>query len=182
MRYGRSDTSIPVYSCVEYSPIAQRVLLASKEDGLAHADILILESTRYSLRFFQREIGVGALVPIPSRRSVSRKRGREVISDLVERICTTNNDGDIGTHSQSVLSHIRPVRDQTLLSHTERERNLHGALAVLPAMDEYRRGSVILIDDLVTSGATLLEAARALRISGFDVLGAVTACVSQPLR
>jgi predicted amidophosphoribosyltransferase len=42
--------------------------------------------------------------------------------------------------------------------------------------------SVIIVDDLVTSGATLSEAVRALRVGGFLVLGSVTACLAKPLR
>ncbi|MEY4973083.1 MAG: Phosphoribosyl transferase domain, partial [Actinomycetota bacterium] len=44
------------------------------------------------------------------------------------------------------------------------------------------RGSVVLIDDLVTTGATLSEAARALRYAGITVIGAVTAALASPLR
>jgi predicted amidophosphoribosyltransferase len=38
-----------------------------------------------------------------------------------------------------------------------------------------------LIDDLVTTGATINEAARALRERGIEVAAAVTACVAEPL-
>jgi predicted amidophosphoribosyltransferase len=47
------------------------------------------------------------------------------------------------------------------------------------------RGDVIVIDDVVTTGVTLQEAARALNSQGFHAFGsvcAVTACVTQPLR
>ena len=182
MRYGIGTLGFPVYSSMEYSPIAQRVLLSSKESGLALADSLVFESTKYSLNFFLREVGIGALVPIPSRLSASRKRGRKVISDLADRLCESFVDLDPRLTSEDILVHTRAVRDQSLLSHGAREHNLRGALAVRPGLDKTPMRSVILIDDLVTSGATLQESARALRISGFDVLGAVTACVSQPLR
>ena len=49
--------------------------------------------------------------------------------------------------------------------------------------DGVRAGEkVILVDDVVTTGATLREAARALSGEGFHVIGSVTACVAQPLR
>ena len=182
MRYGIGALGFPVYSSIEYSLIAQRVLLSSKEDGLKLADSLVFESTKYSLHYFLREIGVGALVPIPSRPAASRKRGRKVISDLALHLSASFVDVYPHLASGDLLIHTRAVRDQSLLSHGARERNLRGALSVRPGFDKIPPSSVILIDDLVTSGATLQEAARALRISGFDVLGAVTACVSQPLR
>ena len=39
---------------------------------------------------------------------------------------------------------------------------------------------LIVVDDLVTTGATLAEAIRALRTAGFEVLGAVTGAVANP--
>jgi len=41
---------------------------------------------------------------------------------------------------------------------------------------------VIIVDDLVTTGSTLNEAARALNAAGFRVLGAITACLAKPVR
>ena len=43
-------------------------------------------------------------------------------------------------------------------------------------------GKVLVVDDLVTTGATLSEAARALRYAGIEVMGAVTAAIAQPVR
>ncbi|MEY4035622.1 MAG: hypothetical protein RLZZ311_799, partial [Actinomycetota bacterium] len=67
--------------------------------------------------------------------------------------------------------------DQSSLNARARMENLEGALVAL----RYLSGKVILIDDLVTTGATLHEAARALREKGIEVTAAVTACVAQPL-
>jgi predicted amidophosphoribosyltransferase len=171
-----------VYSAIQYSPTAQRVLLASKENGLEIADRLIFESAQYALRYFVQEIGEGSLVPIPSRPAMVRKRGRSAISDLVAKL----GEGGTRPHKtelhKNFLIHTRVVRDQSRLSSSARKLNLHGALQVIDAVKESSGNPVILIDDLVTSGATLLEASRALRAEGFVVLGAVTACVSQPLR
>ena len=179
--YGKASKGIRVYSAIQYSPIAQKVLLASKESGLEIADQLIFESIRYPLTYFRQEIGDGILVPIPSRAAMIRKRGRNVLSDLVAQILADSGRGAT-EFPQGALTHSRRVRDQSLLSSSQRALNLHGALETIPGIDGISGNPVILIDDLVTSGATLLEATRAMRASGFVVLGAVTACVSQPLR
>ena len=76
------------------------------------------------------------------------------------------------------LIHIRKVRDQSALDARARIKNLEGALKG----QRYLSGKAFLIDDLVTTGATLHEAARAMRDLGIEVAAAVTACVAEPLR
>jgi len=75
----------------------------------------------------------------------------------------------------------RRVLDQSGLHRDERASNLAGAFTLIsPA-----RGELILIDDVVTTGATLREAARALNSQDFQAIGsvtAITACVAQRLR
>lgn len=72
------------------------------------------------------------------------------------------------------------MRDQSGLHLEERWNNLEGAFVVKG--EQVLPGGVLLIDDLVTTGATLCEAARALRYAGIKVIGAVTAALAQPLR
>lgn len=75
---------------------------------------------------------------------------------------------------------MRKVRDQSGLDACARARNMQGAFALKTGA--YPRGDLILIDDVITTGATLSEAARALTKQGFRPLASVTACVAQPLR
>jgi len=119
------------------------------------------------------EIGTALLIPIPSRKSVSRLRGRQFILDLSERLSLYS-----GAPTFNNLEHTRKVRDQSTLDLRGRRENLEGALK----SQGYLSGRAILVDDLVTTGATLNEAARALRQAGIEVAAAVTACVAQPLR
>jgi predicted amidophosphoribosyltransferase len=76
------------------------------------------------------------------------------------------------------LSHTRSVRDQSSLDAKSRFTNIDGALT----SQKFFSGKAILVDDLITTGATLNEAARALRVQGIEVAAAVTACVAEPLR
>ncbi|MFD7735507.1 ComF family protein [Kitasatospora phosalacinea] len=74
-----------------------------------------------------------------------------------------------------MLRHSRPVADQAGLGAAERRRNLDGALAVparvAPRLAGHR---LVLVDDLVTTGASLAEAARALRAAGCPPRAAAT--------
>ncbi len=85
------------------------------------------------------------------------------------------------------LSHRRKVRDQSQLNIEERSQNISGAFEVSTQFAARNsQGNItpklIVIDDLITTGATLTEAIRALRTAGFTVLGAVTSCTAKPLR
>ncbi|CAN2215086.1 Phosphoribosyltransferase domain [Candidatus Nanopelagicaceae bacterium] len=86
----------------------------------------------------------------------------------------------LGIPIQSPLFHGRRVRDQSGLDVQGRRNNLEGAF-VVEKIDGLH-GNAVLVDDLVTTGATLNEAARALRYAGIQVIGAVTAALAQPLR
>jgi predicted amidophosphoribosyltransferase len=171
-QHSRTTPHFPIYSAVQYSPIAGKVLLAAKENGLVQADELILHALKRSLFHCVQEQGIGMLVPIPSRPSIARLRGRQFVLELSQQLSIASQ---LPTFEN--LAHIRKVRDQSTLDAKARAENLRGAMTAL----RYLSGKAILIDDLVTTGSTLDEAARALREKGIEVAAAVTACVAEPL-
>lgn len=168
--------TFPVYSAVAYSPVAQKVLLGAKESALHDADQLILQALVHSLAYFYSEVGIADLVPVPSRSSNTRKRGRDFILEQTSALSRTPQ-----VNVRAILSHSRKVRDQSTLNSQSRENNLSRAMTCANPADSPNI-PVILIDDLVTSGATLREAGRALHGAGYVVIGAVTACIAKPLR
>ena len=171
--WSHSKEKFPIYSSIPYSPIAGKVLLSAKENNLQLADNLLISALLHSLRGAQSQNQIEFLVPVPSRKSVARKRGRQFISTLSRSIGDVEN-----LPTEEILTHTRRVRDQSNLDAKDRAINLDGALISL----RFLSGKAVLIDDLVTTGATLHEAARALRATGITVAAAVTACVAEPLR
>lgn len=164
-----------VYSSVHYSSVAQRIILSAKENGIKGADQLIAGAITHSLRYFLKEWEVGTLVPIPSRKSSNRLRGRDFLFEIVKGISDKE-----GLECASLLFHNRRVVDQTKLTAENRHRNLEGAFDLRPGgRGEIKENSnVILIDDLITTGTSLIEARRALEARRIKVIGAVTAATS----
>ena len=172
----------PVFSAIQYSPIASRVLLSAKESQLKAADQLIVNGIVHPLKLFINRYGPATLISIPSRKSANRKRGRNFLQEITAAVAL-----EVDLPYQSPLTHIRKVRDQSQLNLVDRSENSSGAFSVAPDfMSQICAGNtgpkIIVIDDLITTGATLAEAIRALRTAGFTVLGAVTSCTAKPLR
>jgi predicted amidophosphoribosyltransferase len=74
------------------------------------------------------------------------------------------------------LRHRRHVADQAGLSAMDRALNLAGAME---SRLDLRGRRVIVVDDVITTGATLAEAARALRAAGADVRASAVIAATQ---
>lgn len=100
--------------------------------------------------------GIEALVPVPLHRSRLRWRGFNQSLLLARAVSRLTG---IPMAAQG-LQRIRATRPQTELSHKERRGNIRGAFS----MDNGLKGKrVLIVDDVLTTGATLEECARTLR-------------------
>lgn len=115
-----------------------------------------------------------ALVPMPSRRKVVRDRGEDTTARLARIAARALREVGVPVRAVPALCHARAVEDQAGLTREQRQANLSGALRARRAAAAVAASQVVLVDDISTSGASLAEAARALREAGVPVLGAAT--------
>ncbi len=153
-----ADGHLPVWSGLVFEGTAARVVRALKEDGRTP----LAADLAPALAAAAARFGDGVVyVPIPTSRSSFRRRGYRV-PDLVAAAARL----PVAT----LLRTARQVGDQRGLGRGDRRRNVARSLRAIRA--EGRR--VVIVDDVVTTGASLQEAARALREAGAHVVGAVT--------
>ena len=111
------------------------------------------------------------LVPAPSRPKATRRRGfapAPLLAGLLAKRLRAQG------FSATVWNGLRvqdSVADQSVLGRAQRKANLMGKMRVVSAPP---KGSLVLLDDIVTTGATLVEAKRALTEAGLTVWFAVT--------
>jgi predicted amidophosphoribosyltransferase len=170
-----------------YECSARSVILAHKEDGrlslaeplgaaVASATIALLAS----LSVKKQQI---FLVPVPSARRATRQRGHDPTRRMALAAARQLRRQGTDARVVSALAQRGTVADQSGLSATGRQANLAGALFVRTGAAGVLRGRVVvLVDDVITTGASLAESDRALRSIDVVPAGAVTVAATQRVR
>jgi predicted amidophosphoribosyltransferase len=102
------------------------------------------------------------LVPVPSSAAALRARGRDHVGELTRRAVAELRAAGLPVGEARLLRRRGRVRDSAGLSAAARRANLAGSFEVDPAVAPLRGALLVLVDDVVTSGATLTEAAAEL--------------------
>lgn len=113
------------------------------------------------------------LVPVPSSRRAVAQRGHDATARIARAAARELRRRGVPARAAAVLRQRRPVADQSLLGAAGRLANLAGAMeAAGTAAPLLAAGPVVVVDDLMTSGASLTVAARAVAVAGGRVAGA----------
>ena len=160
-----------------YDEATSQVILAAKESGNKDAVKLIARSIASSVSFAIVNLGISQpinLVTIPSQLSAIRRRGRDHIKDLAQEVIIQLNQQDVNAIYLPILKPIKKIKDQSDLNGLQRKENMNHAFTVKSS--PISQSTVILIDDLVTTGASIQEGVRALGEAKITVNAVVTAC------
>ncbi|WP_396916698.1 ComF family protein [Mycolicibacterium sp.] len=161
----RTDPGVPVFALGRYAGARRRAIVAAKEQGRADLVVPLGAALRTGLdRLLTWSIvtAPATVVPAPTRRIAARRRG----GDPVARMASAAVAGRQGIGMTQALRTRAWVRDSVGLSGTDRQRNIAGRVRLLrPVADD-----VVLVDDIVTTGATAAESVRVLRSAGACVV------------
>jgi ComF family protein len=107
------------------------------------------------------------LAPIPLHKNRVRSRGFNQMEKVLKRLPAEFKDGTLATLTLNALARVIDTPQQARLSRPERLRNVANAFS---ANETLVRGThILLIDDVTTTGATLVSAARPLKRAGARV-------------
>lgn len=167
----RHISGMPVVSGLRYAGVVQPVVVAFKNEGRTGLAGPLAEALREAVAAAVAPVAGDdlLLVPMARTRRSAVERGYDPVRLLLRRARLPHTDA---------LRLVRRPQDQLRLGREDRFANLANGMAARIPLDGRR---VLLVDDVVTTGATLIEAARSVHAAGGQVLGAATVA-STPLR
>lgn len=122
--------------------------------------VRLISETKGFAEYFENSI----LVPVPVSRRRKRTRGYNQ-SEIFARLLAKNFKR-MGIGFSNAIKRKRHTDTQTALTREERARNVKGAFEI--ASNNISKDSrLIVVDDVMTSGATLNECAKVLKRAGF---------------
>lgn len=177
---------LPVRVAAAYDGTVRALVLAHKERGAFGLVRPLGELLAVAARPWAADQRL-VLVPVPSRPGVVRQRGHDPMLRIT-RVAAAVLRGESGAAGVRVARLLRGrgrVADQAGLDATARAANLQGSMRVsagaVRALARHARAvRVVVCDDVLTTGATVREAQRALQESGLPVAG--VACVAATVR
>ena len=161
----------PIVSACEYTGAIRACLIAYKEHerrDIAPVLALLLARAVAAVCEYSAQISYPVtLVPVPTSPRASRRRGGNHMSPLAYESANILANGGIEAQSLEILS-VTHKADQVGRTLHNRNKNVDGKHFVSSSFAHHVKslGSVIVVDDIATSGATLAESARALEAAG----------------
>jgi predicted amidophosphoribosyltransferase len=166
----RIDPQVPVFALGRYAGARRQAILALKEHGradLATPLACALAVGVHRLLSWGMVAAPLTIVPAPTRRSAARRRG----GDPVGRMAVAAVAGHPDIVVANALRMKPMARDSVGLGTSARERNIAGRVRM---RGRPPRTYVMVVDDVVTTGATARESVRVLRAAGVHVIAVLT--------
>lgn len=159
-KYCREEKRLRLFFWGEYDGLLKDCLGQFKFGGAIDLGRRLVDMAVDSLqqRIFDNRYDL--VIPVPLHRSRSRERGFNQSEILARRLADLLH---IELDTQ-ILKRVRPTQQQAMLDESQRWENVRDAFGRADEDGSSLRGkAVLLVDDIVTTGATIYEAARPLQ-------------------
>ncbi len=157
---------MPAFLCAACTPFwyempMKRTVLLAKYGAQRSAFEFLAQHMAQAVREQGEEMCADLVVPVPSRPRAVRRRGHDTALLLAKALC----EHLALPLCADALEKTTDTRQQHTLTREERRANLLGAFAV-KRPEEVKGRTVLLVDDVFTTGATLNECAKMLLFAG----------------
>jgi ComF family protein len=152
------DALMLAMAAFAYAGPMRRALAALKYSGASRLAPILARSAQPALGRLIAITGSAVLVPVPVHRERRRERGYNQAELIARAIGPT----------APLLERVRPTTKQHRLDRSARLANLRGAFRVAP--DVALPSTVIVVDDIITTTATLEACASVLREAGVEAV------------
>ena len=150
--------------------VLRRVVVAWKEQGVTALTGVLDHHLAAAVVPFTTPGRSVVLVPVPTSRRSRRARGCDLVDDLARAAARRLRRTGVDIRVRQELACVQETRDQSGLGADARWQNLEGAFGARgrPRTDD---ADVVVVDDILTTGATVSEALRALAAAGRRPVG-----------
>jgi ComF family protein len=165
-------SGLAVHTVIKYSDETSRLLVSLKDKGQFALVAELAQMLRPAIEKLPVSESIRYLVPAPSSPENFSKRGFHPMLLLAQAVAINHPSLKV----MNCLRFARRVKDQVGLTEPERLANLSFSME----LNQSVTGRVFyLLDDVVTTGATALEAARVLRVGGATLAGVLAISYSK---
>ncbi len=155
-------------SVFDYVDSIRKLIHALKYDGRPEIGIVLGKEAGRRLNGLI-DVHSSVLVPVPLHKKRLRKRGY----NQTDMICAGINETMNISCEKHLLVRLRNNVSQTTLNAEKRSGNVKGIFGIGEHIKDKDR-LVILVDDVITTGATTKEAASVLKNSGYNNIFAIS--------
>ncbi len=166
--------NLPVFAWGKYDGTLKRAIASMKYDRLPEMGLMLGEWLGQSWLGSVSEVNQSQIisqiivVPIPLHPQKQQQRGFNQAEKIAEGFCQITG---YNLHPK-VLKRVKQGQAMFNLNPAQRKANINAAFAVgqIPQLKMAQK-SVLLIDDIYTTGATVKEAVKVLHKKGIEVMG-----------
>lgn len=117
------------------------------------------------------------LIPVPLHKKKLRQRGFNQANELAEII-----SGQTGYQILDIIERPKHTTAQATLHETDRFTNIQNAFRLKDGIGDLTNKNILIVDDVITTGATIETMAKILKSAGVQSIWALTLAYGHPLQ